>query len=147
MPAVGGEDVVVGPQAGARSDRDGLVAGGQVGGALHQAGQEQVVGGLLRSPDHSHLLVQGKQFTRANHVRGGAHGGHVADLRSPRPAGVFRCDWLSRSVPSAPPTVQYFRPATSSSSAGDLLVTRRPAGGLATPPPLPCPHPPAPSWP
>ena len=58
VAAVGGEDVVVRAQRRARPDRDRLVAGGEVGGALDQAGQEQVVGGLLRAPDDGHLLVQ-----------------------------------------------------------------------------------------
>ena len=43
------------------------------------------------------------------------------------PAAVFRWDWLSRTVLSAPPAVQYLRPATSSSSAGNLVMTSQPS--------------------
>ena len=64
VAAVGGEDVVVRAQRGAGADRDRLVAGGQVGGALDQAGQEQVVGRLLGAPDDRHLLVQLEQLDR-----------------------------------------------------------------------------------
>src|SRR6185437_16106219 len=46
---------------------------------------------------------------------------------SPRPAAVFRCDWLSRLVLSGPPTVKYRCPATSSSSAGNLVMTSQPS--------------------
>ncbi len=57
---VGGEHVVVGTQGGAGPDGNGLVSGGEVGGALDQSGEEQVVGGLLGATDHGHLLVQGE---------------------------------------------------------------------------------------
>ena len=40
---------------------------------------------------------------------------------------MLRCDWLSLMVFSAPPAVQYFRPATSSSSAGNFVITSQPS--------------------
>src|ERR1700722_10155251 len=51
-----------------------------------------------------------------------AHGGpsplsaasRTGAAAAPWPAAVFRCDWLSRTVLSAPPAVQYFGPATRS---------------------------------
>src|ERR1700683_973608 len=88
-------------------------------GALDQAGEEQVVGGLLGFPDHRHLPVHSLEF-------GGRHHQPVPPGELFEPAAVFRCDCDSRSVLSGPPAVQYFRPATSSSSAGNLVITSPP---------------------
>src|SRR5262249_12548003 len=132
MAAVGGEHVVVGPQRGTGADRDRLLARGQVRGALDQAGKEQVVGGLLGGADQRHLLVQREQLIGLERAGAGIDGGHWVPpggrlpLSSPRPAAVFRCDWLSRSVLSSPPAVQYLRPATSSSSAGNFVMISHP---------------------
>src|SRR5215469_5295683 len=119
MAAVRREHVVVGPQRRARADRDRFMAGGQVRGALDEPGEEQVVRGLLGPADDRHLLVAREQFV-------GCHG------VSPRPAAVFKLDWLSRSVFSAPPAVQYFRPATSRSSAGNLVRSSQPVAVTTT---------------
>ena len=64
VAAIGGEHVVVRAECRARPHGDCLVTGGEVGRALDQAGHEQVVGGLLRSPDDHHLLVQLEQLAR-----------------------------------------------------------------------------------
>ena len=87
VAAVGGEDVVVGAQRRARADRHRLVPGRQVGGALDQAGQEQVVGGLLGAADDRHLLVQARAGRRVvmprRHVTAPRRGVEVR-LRLPR---------------------------------------------------------------
>lgn len=63
VAAVGGEDVVVVAQGGARADGDRLVACGEMGGALDEALEEQVVGSLLGAADEGHLLVAGEEFS------------------------------------------------------------------------------------
>ena len=81
VAAVGGEHVVVGPQRRARADRDRLVPGGQVGGALDQAAQEQVVRGLLGAADDGHLLVPAEQGGRGDRARPCCRLGHLAPAR------------------------------------------------------------------
>src|SRR5215469_16132663 len=114
-----------------------------MGCALDQAGQEQVVGGLFCPADDRHLLIEREQFVSARPSDPRAIELSLFSLRhepppacpsppSPRPAAVFRCDWLSLSVFSAPPTVQYLRPATSNSSAGNLVMTSQPSAVTTT---------------
>src|SRR5258708_9987274 len=117
VAAVSGEHVVVWPQRGAGADRDGLVPGRQVGRALDQAGQEQVVRRLLGAADHRHLLVQAEQILGADDARGGGDPGHRASPPAPLPttpspsappappppAPAVTVDWLSPTASAAPP--------------------------------------------
>ena len=84
VAAIGGEHVVVRAERRARPHGDRLVTGGEVGRALDQAGQEEVVGGLLRAPDDHHLLVQLEQLARL--VAAG-----VSHQRAGPPLALPRC--------------------------------------------------------
>ena len=52
--------------------------GRQVRRPLDQARQEQVMRGLLGTPDHRHLLIQPEQLIGAHHGSAGVNGGHQA---------------------------------------------------------------------
>src|SRR4029453_2826402 len=133
VAAVGGEDVVVWPQCRTRTDRDRLLPSGEVSRPLHQSRHEEVVRGLLGAPDHRHLLVEHEQLVRIDAVRRRRVWRCHRDL--PFGAGMLpllRCDCASRRVFSSPPAVQYFRPATSSSSAGNLVMTSQPSDVTTT---------------
>ena len=109
MAAVGRDHVVVVAQGRARADGNRLVPRGEVRRALDQAGHEQVVGSLLDAADDGHFLEPGQQVGRLD-LRSRrtpldlvlvAHdvpppppsaAAKPAARRSPRPAGVLRCD-------------------------------------------------------
>src|SRR5204862_6871855 len=74
----------------------------------------------------AHVPQAGEAYAHGQPARTVGASSPPATRVSPRPAGVFRWDWLSRRVFSDPPAVQYFWPATKSSSAGNLVMTSQP---------------------
>src|SRR5690606_35820152 len=133
VAAVGGEDVVVGPQRRAGPHRHRLLTGSEMRRAFDEAGHEEIVGGAFGTADELHLLVQREDVVRVELRSGTNRGlGHGRAPFAALDAAVLRCDCASRKVFSAPPAVQYLRPATSRSSAGNLVMTSQPSDVTTT---------------